>query len=111
MMSSQRLMIVFGVPTEHIDAVLKAMGEAGAGQIGEYTHCSFTHEGWGRFKPSGAANPAYGERGEINRVAETRVETFCDRDKASAVVRAIRAAHPYEEPVIYLIPLLDELEL
>jgi hypothetical protein len=79
-------MIVFGVPTEHLDRVLDAMAEAGAGQVGEYTHCSFTHEGWGRFKPSGAANPAYGERCQVNRVAETRVETFCDRDRAKAVV-------------------------
>jgi hypothetical protein len=44
-------------------------------------------------------------------VEEVRIETFCDRDRAKAVVAAIRAAHPYEEPVIYLLPLLDEADL
>ena len=110
-MASNRLMIVFGVPTAHLEPVLAAMAEAGAGVVGEYTHCSFTHEGWGRFKPSPAANPAVGEHGVVNQVAETRVETFCQRDQARAVVAAIRAAHPYEEPAMYLIPLLDESEL
>ena len=81
-MNSQRLMIIFGVPTEHLKSVLDAIAGAGAGQLGEYTHCSFSHEGIGRFMPSGTANPAYGECHEVNQVAETRVETFCDRDKA-----------------------------
>jgi hypothetical protein len=101
-------MIVFGVPTEHLEAVLEAMAAAGAGVIGQYTHCSYTSEGLGRFKPGAAANPAYGARQQINTVPETRVETFCARDRAKAVITAIRQAHPYEEPVIYLIPLLDE---
>ena len=108
---SQRLMIVFGVPPTHLDAVLNAMAEAGAGQIGEYTHCSYTSEGTGRFKPGSSANPAVGEREAINAVPEVRVETFCPRERARAVVAAIRAAHPYEEPVLYLLPLLDEGEL
>ena len=110
-MDSKRLMLIFGVPPEHLDAVLEAMAEAGAGVIGEYTHCSFTSEGVGRFLPSAAAHPSYGKHGEINQVVEARVETFCDRDNANAVVAAIRKAHPYEEPVIYLLPLLEEEEL
>lgn len=110
-MTNQRLMIVYGVPPEHLDSVLHAMAAAGAGVIGEYTHCSFVNAGTGRFLPSDAANPAYGARGQINQETEVRVETFCDRDKAKAVVQAIRAAHPYEEPVIYLIPLLEEADL
>jgi hypothetical protein len=111
MTDSKRLMIIFGVPSEHLEVVLEAMAEAGAGEIGEYTHCSFTGEGVGRFLPSAAAHPAYGERGQVNQQPEARVETFCDRDKAKAVVAAIRRTHPYEEPVIYLIPLLDEMKL
>ncbi len=104
-------MVVFGAPPEHLDAVLEAMASAGAGVIGEYTHCSFASDGIGRFLPGAAANPAYGQRGQINQEREVRVETFCNRDMAKAVVTAIRRAHPYEEPVIYLIPLLDEMDL
>jgi len=95
------------VPPEHADAVLDAIAQDGGGSIGEYTHCSFTSTGTGHFKPSDAANPAVGEKGEINAVAEVRIETFCNRAIARAVVAAIREAHPYEVPMIYLVPLLS----
>ncbi len=106
-----RVMIVFTVPETHLDAVLNAMSEAGAGAIGEYTHCSFSSAGFGRFRPSARANPALGAREHLNVEAEIRVETFCDRAAAKAVVTAIRRAHPYEEPVLYVLALLDESAL
>jgi hypothetical protein len=105
---SERIYIVVTVPESHLDAVLDAIASAGGGEVGEYTHCAFMNVGKGRFKPSGAATPHIGEVGAINAVEEWRIETFCERSRAKAVVRAIRAAHPYEEPVIYLLPLLDE---
>jgi hypothetical protein len=106
-----RVMIVFTVPETHLDAVLQAMGEAGAGVIGSYTFCSFASAGSGRFRPNADANPALGTREQINVEPEIRVETFCDRERAKTVVEAIRRAHPYEEPVIYLLALLDEAAL
>lgn len=106
-----RLMFVFTVPETHLQPVLDAIAQAGAGIIGEYTHCSFTAAGTGRFKPGAAANPTLGQRDQINAEPELRVETFCERDRAQAAVAALRAAHPYEEPVYYLIPLLDDAEL
>ena len=108
---SRKVMIVVGSPPEYRDAVLDAIASVGGGVIGNYTHCAYTSAGQGRFKPDAAANPHIGTRGEINAVDEVRIETFCDRDRARAVAAAIRAAHPYEEPVIYIIPLLDESEL
>jgi hypothetical protein len=106
-----RLMIVVGVPPGHVEKLLEAIAAAGGGVIGQYTHCAFTNPGRGQFKPSSAANPHIGAKEQINAVEEVRIETFCDRSAARAVVAAIRAAHPYEEPVIYLIPLLDEAAL
>ncbi len=103
----QRVLIVFTVPETHLEPVLDAIAAAGAGVIGEYTHCSFTAAGTGRFRPSAAANPLLGARGALNAVPELRVETFCQHDRARAVVTALRAAHPYDEPVYYIIPLLD----
>lgn len=99
--------IVTGVPESHIEAVLDAIAAAGGGVVDSYTHCAFTNPGVGRFKPSDAATPFIGAKGEVNRVDEWRIETFCPRDKARAVADAIRQAHPYETPVIYAIPLLD----
>lgn len=99
--------IVTGVPESHVEAVLDAIAEAGGGKVGAYSHCAFTNPGIGRFKPDDSADPYTGTIGEINRVDEWRIETFCPREKARAVVDAIKYAHPYETPVIYAMPLLD----
>lgn len=101
-------MLVVSAPSDAVERILDAISAAGGGIIGDYTHCAFTSPGTGHFKPSGAANPHIGDKGELNAVDEVRIETFCDRAVAKAVVAALRAAHPYEEPVIYLIPLLSE---
>ncbi len=105
---TERIMIVVTVPPDAVEQVLDAISAAGGGIIGNYTHCAFTNAGTGRFKPSTAANPHVGEKGHINAVEEVRIETFCERQAVKALAQAIREAHPYEEPVIYLIPLLDE---
>jgi hypothetical protein len=107
MTQPQNIMIVVGVPPDYADQVLDAVAQAGGAITGDYTHCSFSNPGTGTFKPGEAANPHTGEKGMLNRVTETRIETFCDITRAKAVAQAIRAAHPYEEPVIYLIPLLS----
>lgn len=107
-MDAKQLMVVVGVPPEQADQVLDAIAMAGGGSIGNYTHCAFSVSGLGRFKPNENASPYLGEKSHLNAVEEIRIETFCSRDKAKAIVSAIRQAHPYEEPVIYLIPLLSE---
>jgi hypothetical protein len=91
--------------------VLKALAAAGAGVIGHYTCCSFSVAGRGRFKPDSEANPAVGGRQRINVEPEIRIETFCARDRVRSVVAALRAAHPYEEPVIYILPMLSEADV
>lgn len=104
-MNTVRL-VVF-VPTTHADQVRQAMGKAGAGQIGDYTFCSFSVTGTGRFKPGVNANPAVGEVGKINEVTEERIEVVCAKDKVTAVIAAIKGAQPYEEVVIDIYPVLD----
>ena len=106
----QQVYIATTVPETHLNAVLEALAAAGAGIIGHYTHCSFTWSGMGRFKPDAQAQPALGEREQINSEPEIRIESFCARDRVKAVTAAIRAAHRYEEPVIYLLPLFSEAD-
>lgn len=106
-MAIQRVMLTVTVPASHLHDVLDAMGEAGAGQIGNYSHCAFFSPGTGRFRPNEHANPALGQTLEISEVDEYRIETFCAREQVRAVIAAIRRAHPYEEPVIHLMPLLE----
>ncbi|HRL12815.1 MAG TPA: hypothetical protein PKX07_13110 [Aggregatilineales bacterium] len=105
-MDGERVYIALTAPEDSVEAILDAIAAAGGGIIGEYTHCAFTCRGTGYFKPSADANPHVGARQALNAVDEIRIETFAPRERASAVVQAIRAAHPYEEPVIYVLPLL-----
>lgn len=109
-MSSSVRLVVF-VPTTHADQVRQVMGEAGAGKIGNYSFCSFSVVGTGRFKPGDQANPAIGAIGQINAVPEERIEVVCSKDKVSAVIAAIKRAQPYEEVVIDIYPVLDSSEL
>jgi dinuclear metal center YbgI/SA1388 family protein len=81
-----------------ITAVHEALAAAGAGTIGDYSHCSFATAGTGQFKPLAGAHPTIGQVGKLERVAETKLEMVLPRRRRAAVVAALRAAHPYEEP-------------
>ena len=97
--------IVVYVPEGDADKLREAMGNAGAGEIGNYTHCMFTIKGTGQSKPGEGADPAYGKVGEITRVPEERIETVCNEEKLKAVLKAIKDAHPYEEPATDVYPI------
>src|SRR5438128_1238518 len=81
-----------------ITAVHEALAAAGAGAIGDYSHCSFATAGTGQFRPLAGAHPTIGQVGKLERVAETRLEMVLPRARRAGVVAALRAAHPYEEP-------------
>jgi hypothetical protein len=102
---SDRKLVVF-VPREALDAVRDAVFEAGAGRIGEYERCSWYTAGTGTFLGGEGSDPAIGERGREQRVAELRLETIFPEERHDAVVAALRRAHPYEEPAFDVYPLL-----
>jgi dinuclear metal center YbgI/SA1388 family protein len=95
-------LVVF-VPPANVDAVSRAMFAAGAGRIGAYSSCSFRAPGTGTFLGESGANPAVGVAGRLETVDELRVETLVPMARVDAVVRALRAAHPYEEPAFDLV--------
>jgi len=90
--------LCFYVPESHLEAVKEAVFAAGAGRIGDYEACCWQVAGQGQFRPLAGANPFLGQRGELERVAEYRVELVCADDRITAAVAALIAAHPYEEP-------------
>jgi dinuclear metal center YbgI/SA1388 family protein len=98
--------IVTFVPTgPDLGAVHTALADAGAGNIGDYSHCSFATAGTGQFKPLAGAHPTVGEVGRVERVAETRLEMVLPRERRAAVVAALRTVHPYEEPAFDVLEL------
>ena len=82
-----------------------AIGEAGAGRLGNYSHCSFSIEGTGRFTPLPGANPTIGAVGSPEEVPEARIEAVYPRSRRSAVVSAALSAHPYETPAFMTFPV------
>ncbi len=103
--------IVTFVPLTHSEKVRMAMGDSGAGVIGNYDHCSFSSVGTGRFIPRKGAKPFIGQVGKSEEVDEERIEMICERSKAKKVLSALRYAHPYEEPAIDIYPLISEENL
>jgi len=97
--------VVTFVPSEHTDAVTRAMAEAGAGQIGNYTECSFRTNGAGTFRGNTRSSPAVGTRGRREEVPEVRVEMVASRRDVPTIIRAMKAAHPYEEVAYDVYPL------
>jgi dinuclear metal center YbgI/SA1388 family protein len=95
------------VPVASADALRAALAEAGAGRLGDYDSCSWSTTGEGRFRPLEGASPAIGKVGELEVVEEVRVEVVVPRRRRTAVLRALLAAHPYEEPAFDVVPLAD----
>jgi len=93
------------VPSDALDAVLDACSAAGAGVIGNYRRCAFYSSGTGTFEASSQATPHLGNAGERTTVEEMRVEMVCPGQLSSDVIKALRAAHPYEEPAFDLVPI------
>lgn len=106
-MTSAFVKLVFFTPATHGDVVRKAIGDAGAGQLGSYTHASWSSAGLGRCVPLAGAQSEYGVSGEIQVVEEERIETFCEKDKVKDVIAAVSRVHPYKEPTYEIIPLLS----
>lgn len=99
--------IVVFVPETHADIVREAIGNTGAGKIGNYTSCSFSTKGIGRFKPEKGANPHIGEIGKFEQVMEDRIEVNCSKEKLNDIIEAIKEVHPYDEVALDVYPLVD----
>jgi hypothetical protein len=105
--SHRDVKLVWFVPEDALDATRDAVFAAGAGRIGDYERCSWYTKGTGTFLGGADTEPALGERGREERIAELRVETVVPTDRLEGVVAALRAIHPYEEPAYDVYPLLD----
>lgn len=97
--------LVTFVPHEATDQVLKALYKAGAGQIGDYDHCSYQIDGMGTFRPGEGTNPHIGTQHQDETVQEKRIEVLFPTHISGQIMNALRTAHPYEEVAHYLTAL------
>ncbi len=99
------LKLVTFVPAEHVEAVSRAVFAAGGGRIGQYTSCSFRSPGTGTFFGEAGSSPVVGQAGRLEEAAEVRLEIALPAASTGAIVKALRRAHPYEEPAFDLVRL------
>ncbi|QDU33963.1 Putative GTP cyclohydrolase 1 type 2 [Poriferisphaera corsica] len=103
---AEQYKLVTFAPEASVHAIRESLSEAGAGNIGNYSECSFTSRGHGTFKGNESTNPAIGQATEFESVAEMRVEMVLPKNKLVAVVTALRDIHPYEEPAFDVYPMI-----
>jgi len=97
--------LVTFIPKDNVEAVMQAVHEAGAGEVGNYKNCSFRVTGTGIFQPTAQAKPHIGKADQRESVEETRVEVLFPTHLEGAIVKALKDSHPYEEVAYYLTPL------
>jgi hypothetical protein len=95
--------IIVFVPASHSDSVRRYLAEAGCGKLGNYDSCSFSSKGQGRFVALEGADPFI----EADFVEEDRIEVICDKEILKTVINGLVEAHPYEEPAIDIVPIVD----
>lgn len=95
------------VPESHLSAIEEALWSVDAGHIGQYDHCLSYSRVTGCWRPLPGTTPFLGEENQLSQEPELKVEVTCRRERAAETVAAVKAAHPYEEPVINVIPLLQ----
>ncbi|WP_430909688.1 Nif3-like dinuclear metal center hexameric protein [Maribacter sp. 2-571] len=85
------------VPEAEASALRKALFEAGAGHIGNYSHCSFNGQGIGTYLPENGANPVKGTLGKIHQENEIEINLIFSDFLESKILHSLKTNHPYEE--------------
>lgn len=107
----KKVKIFVTIPNENVEELRKAVCNAGAGIIGNYTFCTYYVKGVGSFVPNEKANPYIGKNNILEYVDEVKIEFVCDVEKLKQVLCELRKNHPYEEPAIDIVPLIDENDI
>lgn len=97
--------IIVFAPEKDVKTLIDAMAQAGAGIIGNYSHCAFVTEGTGYWKPLPGAHPTTGTVGALSQEPQFRIEMICPHEKVPDVIAAINKHHSYESPEINVLTL------
>lgn len=94
-------------PEESVETIRAALGDAGFGRIGRYDSCASETRVTGYWRPLPGSQPFKGAVGEVMAGREVKIEFVCRRDRAEEAAHLLRTLHPYEEPLILIVPLLN----
>lgn len=93
------------IPESHLEPLRQALQQADAGHIGRYDSCLSYSPVTSCWRPLEGTSPYIGRQGVVSREPELKVEVTCPASRADEIVAVVRRVHPYEEPVINVIPL------
>lgn len=98
------------VPSGHEESLKAALFAAGAGKMGNYSHCCWSTTGKGQFLPLSGSRPAIGQPDTMQVLSETKIEMIVSESRYSAVKNALIKTHPYEEPAYHFIPINNDFD-
>lgn len=96
------------VPQKQVELVIEALNQINALTIGgNYDHCIFQSSGIGSWRPLDGADPFLGTVGEVCYEKEMKLEFTCKKERIKQVLETIKKVHPYEVPVINVLPVFS----
>lgn len=95
------------IPDSHFQALRQALWSVDTGHIGRYDRCMSWSQVNSCWRPLDGTTPYNGTVGELCQAQELKVEVCCVAQRLQETLSAIKAAHPYEEPVINILPLVE----
>ncbi|MEF8848149.1 MAG: divalent cation tolerance protein CutA [Candidatus Thermoplasmatota archaeon] len=95
------------IPCKYIETLRNELNKAGASKIGRYDHCISVTKVEGHWRPLKKSRPYKGKQGQISKEKECKIETRCKKTFVKSALKAIKKIHPYEEPIINIIPILN----
>jgi hypothetical protein len=99
--------LCYHVPETHLEATKQALFDAGAGKVGNYDQCCWQVKGAGQYRPLPGSQPFLGQSGALEHTEEYLVEMVCTEAHITAAVAALRQSHPYEEPALQVLRMVD----
>ena len=96
-------------PQEYALKLRDELAKIGVGRIGNYDHCLAISPVQGYYRPLPGADPFEGKIEKISEVKEYKIEVNCRRELVNEAIKVIRSVHPYEEPLVNVIPLANHL--
>ena len=104
-MTDTYLKLEIYIPESHFAALQKALQNVDAGHIGNYDCCLSYSRVIGMWRPLAGTHPYIGSENVMSEEEELKVEITILSEKLEETLSAVKAVHPYEEPVINVIKL------
>ena len=106
-MQFERFKVEVYVPYNFTDKIRESLNEIGVCKVGNYDNCVCVTEVKGMFRPLKGSNPYLGFENKLCEVLENKIEIICIEEDLKKVIEAIKEVHPYDEPLVTIIPILN----